>query len=234
MINKSAAMLILTLLSTQAYSQTSVSSQSSNCAGGDDSIACQQKRELDAIWVDMNKSSMDVIDTVMTDPGKAREMGCLDNIRSLDLSVFTIDINGLWTSLYSALKDQLMDRVCDAIDQKVNEELNRLTFQLEAPMGLGEISLGRGSNANSLDDFGRVRARITNEEARRAVVEEVLDEQPRLGMQPITTKNVQNSREVELGVDDRTRVRKDAEELEKKIKSFKSLFKKDGDNDNDG
>lgn len=180
------------LASTAIAEETDGDAVTEACPAENDSIACQQRRQLDAIWVDMNKTSSQLIDDIIEEPGTAEEMGCLDNLKRLDLSIVTVDPASIWTTLYASLKDSIINRGCNAIQSKINEQSARLAGRLEAPYGLGSIRLQQGRSSNGLTDLSRTRAVITNEQARQAVVTETLGVYPAPSSQSYTDHRLRN------------------------------------------
>ncbi len=103
-----------------------------------------QKAQIELLLTDMNNSALEVIDTVTSNPQKAIDSGCLDDIRSIDLSVFTIDLTNIWEPIYATLKDQIFNMVCDAAEQHINNITEKLTFDLQGPFGLSSVSVVQG------------------------------------------------------------------------------------------
>ncbi len=103
-----------------------------------------QKQQIELLLTDMNNSALEVIDTVTSNPQKAIDSGCLDDIRSIDLSVFAIDLTNIWEPIYATLKDQIFNMVCNAAQKHINNITEKLTFDLQAPFGLSSVSVVQG------------------------------------------------------------------------------------------
>lgn len=109
------------------------------------SIADQQKAQVQTLLADMNQSAKDVADTVISDPQNAIDAGCLSGIQGIDLSVFSVDFTNIWGALYSSIKDQIINQACTAATDWVNNQTAALDTTLQAPFGLGSISVSQGS-----------------------------------------------------------------------------------------
>lgn len=163
---------ILCAMANQALADDSIY----DCPDGDTSLACSQQAQIEAIWVDMNQSANYVIDELMQDPESALEAGCLDNIRSIDLSIMTIDPTSIWTEIYAGLKDKLINQVCSAVEERANELTAMLETNLEAPYGLGSVKIQQSSSISSFSELTDSRVRLSDEEAKAEVVEKVFGE----------------------------------------------------------
>ena len=77
----------------------------SNISVGEEesTIAENQRQQVDNIIVDMNSSARAVVDTVVSDPQKAIDGGCLDGIQGIDLSVMSVDVTDIWGAVYLSL-----------------------------------------------------------------------------------------------------------------------------------
>jgi len=117
----------------------------SNAFAADPSIADQQKAQVQTLLADMNQSAKDVADTIISDPQNAIDAGCLDGIQGIDLSVFSVDFTNIWGALYGSIKDQIINQACTAATDWVNSQTAALDTTLEAPFGLGSISISQGS-----------------------------------------------------------------------------------------
>jgi hypothetical protein len=117
----------------------------SNVSVADPSIADQQKEQVQTLLADMNQSAKDVADTIISDPQNAIDAGCLDGIQGIDLSVFSVDFTNIWGALYGSIKDQIINQACTAATDWVNSQTAALDTTLEAPFGLGSISVSQGT-----------------------------------------------------------------------------------------
>lgn len=201
-----------------------VAATTTSCPETDDSFACQQRRAMNETWVYMNQSTSEMIDTIIEEPGKAIDMGCLDRLSQIDLNIFTIDPRAIWGDLTAGIMDTIRDFACTAIEDKYNEYAERLNVTLEAPLGLGSVELGTSGFVDDSDDFTETRVRLSNEEARSKVIQEVLGEYP----SPYRSRNAE--RELDQlridaeGTSDRQRVDKDEESI-KRVFDINSLFR---------
>ena len=198
-----------------------------SCPSGDDSIACKHKEQVEAIWVDMNKSATYLTDELIQNPDSAIEAGCLNDIMQVDLSVITVDPYGIWNSVYAGLKDQLMNMACSAVEDKLNEASAYLDAKLEAPMGLGSVSLGQSGRANSFSDLQESRVYMNDREAQEAVVEKVFGEYPRVNQRRWTEQEIEQRR-IENGGPS-TRSRRSAQE--EKVRSVLNVNRIFGESD---
>lgn len=112
------------------------------------SIADQQKAQVQTLLADMNQSAKDVADTVISNPQNAIDAGCLSGIQGVDLSVFTIDFTNIWGAIYTTVKDKIVNQACTASTDWVNNQASALDTTLQAPFGLGSISVSQGSALN--------------------------------------------------------------------------------------
>ncbi len=158
-----AWVLTFSTISFSAYGQT---------------IAEQQASQVDKILVDMNQSSKEVADTVISNPQKAIDAGCLDGINSIDLSVMTIDWTSTWLAIYLALKDKLMNGICNAAEDWANKQTSMLDEKLEAPIGLGNISVTQGSAIKDWQSVQKTDVELSNQELATKVSTEALGNVP--------------------------------------------------------
>ncbi|MFA0809394.1 hypothetical protein [Microbulbifer epialgicus] len=112
---------------------------------GSTSIADQQKQQVETLLADMNQSAKEVADTVISDPQSAIDGGCLSDIQSIDLSVFAVDFTNTWGALYNTIKDEIINQGCTAATDWVNSQTAALDTSLQAPFGLGSISVSQGT-----------------------------------------------------------------------------------------
>jgi hypothetical protein len=143
------------------------------CTAKPDSLVCKQQEDIERIWVDMNQSVDFVVDDVMAIPTKAVDAGCLDELRKFDLSIITVDPYSIWSDIYADIKDKLLSLSCTAVEDGIRKQTEKLKGKLEAPYGLGSVSLREGSYINSLEDVSHTRVILSNEAAKRKVVDEV-------------------------------------------------------------
>lgn len=165
----------MTSFNVQAQVEPSASSagRSSACPESNTSFKCQQRRQVEAIWVDLNQSIGSTIETFTADPGTVFESGCLDDIASINFSIIRVDPASIWTELYNTLKDELINRTCSVLEDKINEHREALNLTLSAPFGLGSISIGEGTDIESTRDIFRFEQRVSNDVVRREVVDRV-------------------------------------------------------------
>ena len=184
------------------------------CSESDKSISCDQKRQVEEIWVDMNKSYTQLADEVISNPSSAMESGCLDGIMQMDLSIITVDPKGIWSSVYAGIKDELMNLACNAAEKEVNEATAFLDAKLEAPMGLGNASVGRSGRVSGFNDVSNTRVEMTDTEAQREVVSEVFGEYPKVNRRRWTEQQVERRRVNDVGVSTRSRRTENEEKVE--------------------
>lgn len=146
---------------------------SSACTPSNNSFKCQQRRQVEAIWVDLNQSVGSTIKAFTADPGTIFESGCLDDIASIDFSIIRIDPASIWTDIYNSLKDELINRTCTVLQDKINEHRQALNQTLTAPFGLGSISISNGTDIESTRDIFRFNQTTSNDQVRREVVDRV-------------------------------------------------------------
>lgn len=118
-----------------------------------DSVAEQQRDAVRQIMVALNQSSNEIGQEIFSEPQRASDAGCLDGIKGIDLSVFQVDITSVWAALASAVKDNILNSTCNAASDWANEQTAALETSLDAPFGLGSISLSQG---NAIDDWQSV------------------------------------------------------------------------------
>lgn len=165
----------ITSFNVQAQVQPGASGAAGSgaCPASNTSFKCQQRRQVEAIWVDLNQSLGSTIEAFTGDPGTVFESGCLDDIASINFSIIRVDPASIWTELYNTLKDELINRTCSVLEDKINEHREALNLTLSAPFGLGSISIGEGTDIESTRDIFRFQQRKSNDAVRREVVERV-------------------------------------------------------------
>jgi hypothetical protein len=181
--------LLLCFVCGYAYGQSEPSS--STCAEGNDSFRCQQGRQVRAILIDLNQSVKGSIDTFTSDPGTVFESGCLDDIASINLSIFRVDPASIWTELYNQIKDEIINRTCSVIEDKINEHRNRLNLALEAPFGLGSVSISNGTDIESSQDIFRVKQTLSNQQIRNEVIQSVFGSPPTAPVRDFSENQIQ-------------------------------------------
>jgi hypothetical protein len=155
-----ASPLVLSLIALAAGGSASASVPSS--------IADAQKQQVEAILVDMNQSAQDVAGLI-DEPQSAWDAGCLDDLMSVDLSVFTIDFTNIWGALYQTMKDQIVNMACSAATDWVNQQTQQLQTQLQAPFGLGGISITQGTGINEWQSAVTGNVELDNTELNQQV-----------------------------------------------------------------
>lgn len=208
--------LILITLSQPSLAQQMPSGQGGafSCPEGDDSIACKQKAQIEEIWVDMNKSATYLTDELVQNPQSVIEAGCLDGIMQMDLSVITIDPYGIWNTVYAGIKDQLINMACSAVQDKINEATEYLETKLEAPMGLGSVSLQQRGRVDSFSEIQESRVLMDNSEAKNTVIKEVFDEYPRVRRRQSTEQQIDQRRVQNGGKSTRTQRNENEEKVQ--------------------
>jgi len=206
------------LLASVAFSELAIAQEEDafGCAESDTSIACSQKNQVQEIWTDMNKSFSYLTDDLIQNPSSAIDAGCLNDINKVDINAIAIDPKSIFSGIYAALKDQILNKACDAINDKVNEATSYLDQRLEAPMGIGSVSVStRGSSdVQSFSDIASSRSRLTNREATSEAVQEVFGEYPRITRRDWTDQSVEEIKVEARGVDTRSQRTEDQERLD--------------------
>ena len=194
------------------------------CTEGDDSYVCKQSKMLDAIVVDLNKSTAALSDDFLQQPAKAIEAGCLDQLSMLNINSIFPDVASVIGVIYSDLKDRLLNMGCNFIEDKYNEQMEKLTLRLKTPYGLGSVNVGPGRNVRDTNDLIGADVTLSNTELREAAVTEVFGSPSSFSDKQFTQKELNKS----LGTDEyqeRARKEKDAKTLKDKILDVKGLFK---------
>lgn len=158
------AALLGLLLSMQSHAQTS--------------IAEQQRQQVQTLLADMNQSAKDVADTVISEPQSAIDAGCLSSIQGIDLSVFSVDFTNIWGALYNTIKDQIVNSACTAATDWVNNQTAALDTTLQAPFGLGSISVSQGSALNDWQSALSTDVEMDNTELATQVTTDTLGTVP--------------------------------------------------------
>ncbi len=174
----------------------------------------------------MNKSFSYLTDDLIQNPSSAIDAGCLNDINKVDINAIAIDPKSIFSGIYAALKDQILNKACDAINDKVNEATSYLDQRLEAPMGIGSVSVStRGSSdVQSFSDIASSRSRLTNREATSEAVQEVFGEYPRITRRDWTDQSVEEIKVEARGVDTRSQRTEDQERLDSLL-DLDRLFK---------
>ena len=216
------------LLASVAFSELAIAQEEDafGCAESDTSIACSQKNQVQEIWTDMNKSFSYLTDDLIQNPSSAIDAGCLNDTNKVDINAIAIDPKSIFSGIYAALKDQILNKACDAINDKVNEATSYLDQRLEAPMGIGSVSVStRGSSdVQSFSDIASSRSRLTNREATSEAVQEVFGEYPRITRRDWTDQSVEEIKVEARGVDTRSQRTEDQERLDSLL-DLDRLFK---------
>ena len=216
------------LLASVAFSELAIAQEEDafGCAESDTTIACSQKNQVQEIWTDMNKSFSYLTDDLIQNPSSAIDAGCLNDINKVDINAIAIDPKSIFSGIYAALKDQILNKACDAINDKVNEATSYLDQRLEAPMGIGSVSVStRGSSdVQSFSDIASSRSRLTNREATSEAVQEVFGEYPRITRRDWTDQSVEEIKVEARGVDTRSQRTEDQERLDSLL-DLDRLFK---------
>lgn len=119
----------------------------------DTSVSEQQAEAVRQVMVALNQSSNEIGQQIFSEPQRAAEAGCLDGIKGIDLSVFTVDFTSAWSALTREIKDQILNGTCSAASDWANDQTAALETSMEAPMGMGSIGLSQGT---AIDDWQSV------------------------------------------------------------------------------
>lgn len=212
------------------FAAPSFASSIYDCPEGDESFACKQKENVDAIWVDMNKTASNVVDNIMTAPESAAQAGCLDDIRSINTSIMTVDPFSIWSEVYQGIKDQLITQVCSAVEDRINEQTTKLAFTLEAPLGLGSVGVDQSYDIETFDELTNTRVQLSNREAKNKVVGDVFGDYTVPTAKHFTEKSMDKEFLETQGVSKRAD-RNKAEENIESIIDFNRLWKKESGNE---
>lgn len=156
-------------------------------------VAEQQRSQIDALMANLNTDAKNVVDTVVSAPQDAIDSGCLDGILGLDLSVFSVDLTNLWGPLYDQFKNQLLSQACSAATDYVNSQTAQLATTLNTP--LGGVSLTQGSAITDWNSVVRSNVTLSNTELNNRITTGLLGDIPT--QTPSTTAPTQiNSSEV--------------------------------------
>lgn len=117
------------------------------------SIAEQQADAVRELMIAMNQSSNEIGQQIFTAPQRASDAGCLDGIMSIDLSVFRVDFTSAWSAILGQVKDAILNTTCSAASDWANDQTAALETSMEAPYGLGSISISQGT---AIDDWQSV------------------------------------------------------------------------------
>jgi len=141
-------------------------------------LAEDQTEQINQLLVELNKSSKEVADDVISTPQTASDAGCLDGIQGIDLSVFSVDFANIWGALYNTVKDQIVNSVCEASSDWVNDQASVLDTNLEAPLGLGSITIDQGSAINDWQSVVTADVELSNAELATQVTTDTLGQVP--------------------------------------------------------
>jgi len=146
------------------------------------SIAEQQKQQVDTLLADMNQSARDIAYTVISDPQSALDGGCLSSLQGIDLSIFSVDIASIWGALYNITKSQILNQACTATTDWANNQTSALDTTLQAPFGLGSISVSQGSALNDWQSVLSTDVELDNTEIATLVTTKNLGQIPAPGI----------------------------------------------------
>lgn len=135
-----AALLFVLLISLPGFAQ-------------DTSVSEQQAEAVRQVMVALNRSSNEIGQQIFSEPQRAAEAGCLDGIKGIDLSVFTVDFTSAWSALTREIKDRILNGTCSAASDWANDQTAALETSMEGPMGMGSITLSQGT---AIDDWQSV------------------------------------------------------------------------------
>lgn len=161
----------------------------------DKTIAEQQKEQVQKLLVEMNQSSKELADTIISEPQKAIDAGCLDSIHGIDLSVFTIDFTNIWGALYNSIKDKILNQACDAANTWANSQMAKLNTTLEAPLGLGKITIGQGTAIKDWQSAVTKDVKMDNTELATQVTTDTLGQVPPPGLVSKAVKKAEASQD---------------------------------------
>jgi len=185
------------------------------------SLAEQQKEQIRTLLADMNQSAKEVADTVISEPQSAEDAGCLSDVQGIDLSLFTVDLLNVWGALYDTIKDQIISGTCDAATNYINQQSGQLDTNLEAPFGLGSISI---SQSSAIDDWQSVvtsDVELDNTELVTKVTTDTLGQVP---PPSVVSNSIQKA---ESSSDTPSHNKKEIEESLEEMLSLKTLFEED-------
>lgn len=123
------------------------------CFSQDTSVSEQQAEAVRQVMVALNQSSNEIGQQIFSEPQRAADAGCLDGIKGIDLSVFTVDFTSAWSALTREIKDRILNGTCSAAADWANEQAAALETSMEGPMGMGSITLSQGT---AIDDWQSV------------------------------------------------------------------------------
>ena len=144
-------------------------------------IAEQQKEQVAAIVDDMNKSAKEVANTIISEPQKAIDSGCLADIQGIDLSVFTVDLTNIWGAMYKTIKDQIVNTACTESTEWANAKTEDFdyVFVISEKYDVGGIE---GSQGGSVDEWQSIvdsEAELNNEDVASKATDVVLGDIPK-------------------------------------------------------
>lgn len=142
------------------------------------SVADQQAQAVRDIMVALNQSSNEIGQQIFTEPQRAADAGCLDGIKGIDLSVFRVDITSAWTALTSQIKDQILNGTCSAASDWANDQTAALETSMDAPYGLGNISLTQGNAVTDWQSVTKQDVELTAAELAQKVTTGTLGQVP--------------------------------------------------------
>lgn len=160
------------------------------------SVAQQQNQAVRDIMVALNQSSNEIGQQMFTEPQRASDAGCLDGIKGINLSVFRIDITSAWTALTSQLKDQILNGTCSAATDWANDQTSALETNMDAPYGLGNISLSQGNSVGDWQSVTKQDVEMSAAELARKVTTGTLGQVPNRTIPsaaPDTLKSTENT-----------------------------------------
>lgn len=123
------------------------------CFSQETSVSEQQAEAVRQTMVALNQSSNEIGQQIFSAPQSASEAGCLDGIKGIDLSVFTVDFTSAWSALTKEIKDSILNGTCSAATDWANDQTAALETNMETPLGMGSITVSQGT---AIDDWQSV------------------------------------------------------------------------------
>lgn len=148
------------------------------CYSQDASVSEQQAQAVRQVMVALNRNSNEIGQRIFSEPQRAADAGCLDGIKGIDLSVFRVDFTSAWSALTREIKDQILNGTCSAASDWANDQAAALETSMEAPMGMGSITLSQGSAIGDWQSVTREDVELSEAELNTKVTTGTLGQVP--------------------------------------------------------
>jgi len=141
----------------------------------DDMTASEKQNEkINLLMESMKTAGRERINSIVVTPPSTEELGCLTNIRGIDISVFKVDPLDAWGLLYDQLKKQLYNQVCKGVSDWTNDVNTLVDNALQNPYIDYDITLDRTTDSAVWESIPTADVELTNDELDNVIATDIL------------------------------------------------------------